>query len=203
MKKISLRALYKKIRRHFRQDEDVPLNRNFIAGIELVYSLILACGVVKILDILHGDVFGILKATWHTMIVSGLFLLRFFFAPSQNLKLLSKHAKGWKWTILPFDGLALLALSFFFYFMCLNIESAETFYRILFYTLYFDVVWLITIIIRCKNSKELHNRIWVYNNITFIVLFLILPQSWQVWFVLALLNSLIDFGATYSEYFRS
>ena len=198
-----LASLKREVCIQFDRKEAATLNDRFISGIELVYSLILACGVVKILDILHGDVFGILKATWHTMIVSGLFLLRFFFAPSQNLRLLSKHAKGWKWTILPFDGLSLLALSFFFYFMCLNIENAGTFYRLFFYTLYFDVIWLVTILMRCKNSKELHNRIWVYNNLAFIILFLIVPQSWPAWFGLALLNSLIDFGTTYSDYFRS
>lgn len=193
----------KKIATYFRRQENASLSERFISGIELVYSLILACAVVKVLEIIHGDVFAVLRSTWPAMIVSGLFLLRFFFAPSQNLRVLGEHARGWKWTILPFDGLALFALSFLFYFMCLNIEDPELFYRLFFYALFFDVIWLLTIICRCRTDKFLHNRIWIYNNLAFVFLYIVLPASWQVWFVLAVANSLIDFGATYSEYFKS
>ncbi len=195
--------LRKTITTYFRRQENASLSERFIGGIELVYSLILACAVVKILEIIHGDVYGVLKSTWPALIVSGLFLLRFFFAPSQNLRILGQHARGWKWTILPFDGLALLALSFLFYFMCLNVENPEKFYKLFFYTLSFDVIWLVTIIFRCRTDRFLHNKIWIYNNLAFIALYFVLPPYWQIWFVLAVANSLIDFGATYSDYFKS
>ena len=52
-------------------------------------------------------------------------------------------------------------------------------------------------------ERFLHNRIWIYNNLAFIFLYFVLPPSWQIWFVLAVANSLIDFGATYSDYFKS
>jgi hypothetical protein len=185
----------------FSQKEEASLSNRFINGIELVYSLILACAVVKMVDVFHGDILDVLGKSWHTLLISCLFLLRFFFAPAQNLKALSKHARGWKWTIMPFDGLALFGIAIFFYYMCLNIKDPEIFYRTFFYLLYFDIIWLLTIALRCRTDCVRYNKVWIYNNALFVLLYLILTPLWQVWFALALTNSLIDFGLTYSDYF--
>ncbi len=193
--------LLKRIRAAFWKKEDTAIGTRFVEGIEIVYSIILACGVVKIIDIVQTDVFQILRNSWQTILISGLFILRFYFAPSQNLRILGDRARGWKWTIMPFDGLILLGFSFCIYFMCLNIQNPETFYRIFFYLLYINAVWILLILARAKSRA--HNRIWLYNNLAFVILYLILPERFQTWFLLALLNSLIDLGLTYSEYFKS
>lgn len=185
----------------FREKEETPVGSRFIEGIEILYSIILACGVVEIINILHGDFISVLASSWHTILISCFFLLRFFFAPCQNLRILGDNAKGWKWTLIPFDGIFILFFSFAIYFMFINIANNELFYSIFFYLLFADSVWIMAVLLRTRYIG--HNKVWLWNNLFFVSLYLVLSGSWELWFILALTNSLIDLVLMYSEYFKS
>lgn len=198
--------MWKKLRDYFKEKEKIQISDRYIAGIEIIYSLILACAVVKIVDIIQKDIFTSLKYTWHSLLICILFLLRFFFAPSKNIKILGQNSKGLKWLIIPFDGIILLLHSFMFYYMCVNILDAEIFYKCFFLLLCLNVFWLFSIALRTRQEGTFYNRIWFYNNSACAIFYFAIcnyyPSSWEIWFILALLNSVIDLGLTYSDYFK-
>jgi hypothetical protein len=194
-----------RISEYFKKKEEIKISDRFIACLEVIYALILACAVVKVVDVIQLDISFSLATYWHILLISCLFLIRFVFAPYKNIKILGEKAIGWKWTIMPFDGIVLLLHSFVFYYMCLNIKDFEIFYRSFFYLLLLNALWILTIILRTRDNSIHPNRIWFYNNLIFVLLYLIIPLShisnWQLSFVLALSNSLIDLGLAYSGYF--
>jgi len=178
----------------------------FIEIMEIIYALILACGVVKIVEIFQKGFQFISFNIWFSILIAVLVLIRFFFAPSKNIKILGEKAKGWKWSIMPFDGVFLLGHSFIFYYMCLNIENIEIFYRSFFSLLIVNSIWLFTIWLRLKKEDIVYIKIWCVSNFFFFILYLLSYKvglnSWTTWFILALLNSLIDVLTTYSDYFK-
>ncbi|MCK4824614.1 hypothetical protein KA005_53170, partial [bacterium] len=175
----------------------------FIEIMEIIYAIILACGIVKIVEIFQKNITIELTSS---LLISVLVLVRFFFAPSKNIKIIGMKGVGWKWLIMPFDVPVLIAHSFIYYCMCLNIQEIEKFYSIFFILLFVNSVWLFSIWFRLKNEHITYIKIWAVSNLIFCGLYLstyeIGLKFWPTWFILALLNSLIDLGITYSDYFQ-
>ena len=94
--------------------------QRFIEILEIIYAIIFACGIAKMLDIFTEteDYLNNPLNIWLSVIILILVLIRFFFAPSKNVKALvaSISEKGRKW-IMPLDITTLLAHSFIFYLM--------------------------------------------------------------------------------------
>ncbi len=201
--------------------EGEAFGKRFIEILEIIYAIIFACGVAQMLE----GIFLNKSNVSHTIeillsvIVTIFVLVRFFFAPSKNVKILvTKSGEGgikwWRKWIMPGDIVALLAHSYFFYMMCLEINNIELFYRWFFILLAWNAVWLFTIWKRLKKEKISYIKIWTINNSIFVFLYLITLvvfykshlALWIVgtsWFILAIANSLIDLFKTYNDYFST
>ena len=97
------------------QKESKEAGEKFIEIMEIIYAIILACGVVKIAGIFETPFLSIPRDTWFSIFIAILVLIRFSFAPSKNIKILGKKAKGWKWIVMPFDVTFLVVHAFIFY----------------------------------------------------------------------------------------
>lgn len=201
-----MKRIISKVKNFFIKKEDEVIGDKFIEIMEIIYALILACGVVKIVEIFQKGFESIPKSTWFSISIAILVLIRFFFAPSKNIKKLGEKAKGWKWSIMPVDGTVLITHSFIFYHMCLNIEDLEVFYKSFFLLLFVNAFWLLSIWLRLSKEKITYIKIWCLSNFIFYILYLLTYKIdlnfWITWFILALINSLIDVITTYSDYFK-
>ena len=204
--------------------EKEKFGKRFIEILEIIYAIIFACGVAQMLE----EIFVNTSDNSHplqiisTVIVSIFVLIRFFFAPSKNVKVLvTKSNKKGRKCIMPFDIVILIAHSFIFYFMCLEIENIELFYLGFFGLLAWNAVWLFSIRKRLKRSglKEenlSYMEIWSKNNIIFFAIYLLSLALYFnpyfsisvlaigiIWFILAITNSLWDLVKTYDDYFAA
>ncbi len=198
-----MKHLLAKLKEIYCNKEKKEIGDKFIEIMELIYAIILACGVVKIVELFEDGYRG---QPWVSIFISILVLVRFFFAPSKNIKIIGKKGVGWKWSIMPFDVPFLIIHSFIYYYMCLKIQEVEIFYRFFFILLFINSLWLFSIWFRLKNEKIGYIKIWAISNFVFFLLYLGTYKTglnyWLPWFILALLNSLIDLGTTYSDYFK-
>lgn len=186
------------------------IGKRFIEILEIIYAIIFACAVAKMLEKLTKpeDYLSNPVEIWMSVLISILVLIRFFFAPSKNVKILvakvKKRCRKW---IMPVDITILLAHSFIFYLMCLEIENVERFYFWFFILLILNALWLFSIWGRLRKEKISHIKKWSINNSGFIVLFVIFYllgiHLWLVWFFFALSNSMIDMFTTYKDYFSA
>jgi len=193
----------------------------FIEILEIIYAIIFACGIAKMLEeIFMKKSNGIHPLQILSSVVVTIFVLvRFFFAPSKNVKILvtkssEEGIKWWRKWIMPGDIVVLLAHSYFFYMMCLEIINIELFYRWFFILLAWNTVWLFTIWGRLKKEKISYIKTWSINNTVFVALYLITLVIYfksnivlwiigMLWFILAIINSLIDLFRTYNDYFST
>lgn len=192
-------------------EKSTIIGKRFIEILEIIYAIIFACGVAKMLEKFTEpeDYLSNPVKIWLSVFILILVLIRFFFAPSKNVKVLVARTKKKcrKW-IMPLDITTLLAHSFIFYLMCLEIDNVEKFYFWFFILLTLNALWLFSIWIRLRKENISYIKIWSINNSIFIILYLITyhfigVHLWLVWFFFALLNSMIDMFATYKDYFSA
>jgi len=180
----------------------------FIEILEIIYAIIFACAIAKMLDMFPEpkDFFSITLKIWSCIFISVFVLIRFFFAPSKNVKILVDRIEKHRRLIMFFDVPALLAHSFIFYLMCLSVKNEEIFYRWFFYLLFGNAIWLGSIWLRLYKDPEIsYIKKWSINNIVFFGAFTITfyvfgVYSWVLWFFLAFFNSTIDIYITYKDY---
>lgn len=203
MKKLIFK-MYSKIKEFYLKKEQEKMGVKFIEIMEVIYAIILACGVTKIIQTFPKGIIGLPNVQRSSIIISILVLIRFFFAPSKNIKILGEKAKGWKWSIMPIDVSFLIAHSFIYYYMCSNIDKFEIFYLYFFRLLFVNSVWLFFIWVRLRKENIPYIKIWSISNLIFFILYLGLKNvnCWMIFFLLALLNCIIDLSTTYSDYFK-
>ena len=194
-----------KIKRSFQEKDRQEIGAKFIEIMEVIYAIILACGVVKIVNIFETGLSAIKFSTWFSILIAIFVLIRFFFAPSKNIKILLVNSK-FRALIMPFDVLLLIIHSFIYYYMCMMIENKMIFYRSFFILLAVNSFWLFVIWVRLKKEEFRYIKTWAINNMVFVLLYLlILFLKWNLWeilFVLALCNSMIDLLSTYPSYLK-
>lgn len=192
-----------KLKQAYCVKEQREIGEKFIDIMEIIYAIVLACGVVKVVEVLDK---GVPLKIWASILISVLVLVRFFFAPSKNVKAIGKKGVGWKWSIMPFDIPVLMAHSFIYYYMCYKISDIELFYRFFFILLMVNSFWLFFIWFRLRNEPIIYIKVWAVSNLIFCGLYLgtfkVGLDSWLPWFFLAFLNTCIDLGVTYSDYFQ-
>lgn len=196
--------------------------KGFIEILEIIYAIIFACGIAQMLE----EIFVNKSNNIHPLeiipsaIINIFILIRFFFAPSKNVKVLVTKSKKRKW-IMPVDILVLMTHSFIFYLMCLEIKNLVLFYQLFFLLLAVNAGWLFTIRLRLKRlevQKEQINymKIWSENNIICVAIYLLSLALYYnpyfnisklmigiIWFILALTNSWWDLFKTYDSYFSA
>jgi len=178
----------------------------FIEILEIIYAIILACGLATILDKFENDLIKNFVNSGKEIFIIILVLTRFFFAPSKNVKILVDKLKRGKFFIMLWDVPLLIIHSFIFYYMCyvINSEDVKIFYLGFLSLLVVNFIWLITICGRLRKEKVLNIKIWIFNNIFFSILFAL--SLWFdfgspiIWFLFALSNSWIDLILTHMYY---
>jgi len=201
-----MKNLIIRIIEYYSNKEKQEIGSKFIEIMEIIYAIILACGVVKIVKVFQDNIENITLEIGSSLLISVWVLVRFFFAPSKNITIIGRKGVGWKWLIMQFDVPILIGHSFIYYCMCSNIQEIEKFYHFFFSLLFVNSLWLFSIWFRLKNEQITYIKIWAVSNMIFFHFYLGTYKFglnfWLTWFVLALLNSLIDFGTTYSDYFQ-
>lgn len=178
----------------------------FIEILEIIYAIILACGLATILEKFENDLLRNFGNSWKEIIIIILVLTRFFFAPSKNVKILVDKLKKGKVSIMLWDVPLLIAHSFIFYFMCyvINNEDVKIFYLGFLCLLIVNFIWLVTICARLRKEKVLNIKIWIVNNLFFSILYalsLLFDFGTPIiWFFFALFNSWIDIILTHMYY---
>ncbi len=170
-------------------NDSVDTLPGFIDKLEIVYAILIAWGFAYIAKIFQWD-----WEYWQYLTICALVLMRFFFAPSRNLKVIADVTRKrpiWQRVIFFWDVPILIAHSFIYYRMCkivgaccINIPKS---YYLVFYLclLLLNVIWLWSISIRLYFfNKELHPDakkptfmcfiIWSTNNFVHIVIFAVL-----------------------------
>lgn len=171
------------------------MNKNteldFVDKLEIVYAILIAWGFASVAKKFRWD--------WEYLqylIICTLVLMRFFFAPSRNLKAVAKVSKErpiWQRVIFFWDVPILIAHSFIYYQMCILVEACSInlpkfylfFYLLL---LLLNVIWLSSIILRLgylhkemltDDEKSLIKYLWIWlaNNFIHIVIYAILCIS--------------------------
>ena len=166
---------------------------DFVDAMEVVYAVLLAWGFARVVEKFIWEIDYILP-----MFISGLVLIRFFFAASHNLAPVVARSKDdffsqrflFVWDI-PF----LVMHSFVYYRMCyvLSEYSYLKFYKVFGLLLLINSIWLFTINLRRKlewSSK------WTLNNIIHwlaIIPLIIYFKNTFLLFYIALSNCLLDF----------
>lgn len=196
-----------RIKHSFLEKDRQKTGEKFIEIMEVIYAIILACGVVKIVGIFEKTSDTIKISTWFSIWIAILVLIRFFFAPSKNIKILIKNAK-WRVLIMPFDVLILIVHSFIYFYMCINIRDATIFYRGFFILLAVNSFWLFAIWARLKKEEFNYIKTWAINNSVFVSIYVLTLfiggffywNPWVILFILAFTNSMIDLIKTYPSY---
>jgi hypothetical protein len=187
--------------------------RDFIDKMEIVYAVFLAWGFAQIAQNFRYDITFIAAS-----FISGLVLVRFFFAASHNIGPIAVKVenKAYQQRILfGLDIPMLIIHSFIYYRMCYAIAPLPkdspnylTFYINFNYLLFINVIWLTSIYFRAKyifhDESNLHLT-WIVNNLVFslalmLSLFIFKIQSFWFLFSIAFLNCLIDFCLTAPYY---
>ena len=171
---------------------------DFVDKMEVVYVVLLAWGFARVAEFFVWNITYILAA-----IISGLVLIRFFFAASHNLKPVAVKSKGSSLKqifLFLFDIPMLVLHSFIYYRMNFLLSQRDYFgfYRIFDWLLFVNTLWLLAINLRIKTSD---NKIlpwcskWTINNFIFgvIILFLLISRDYYLLFCFSLLNCLLDF----------
>ncbi len=189
-------------------NKNAAMGDKFIIILEIIYAIILACGAGRIVEIFEEGLGAVALETWFSIVISILVLIRFFFAPSKNIKILGKTATKARWAIMPIDCSVLIIHSFIIYYMCLIIENYEIFYQWFFILLMVNSAWLSSIWARlCKSKEDIsYIKTWCINNFIFFSVFCLITyvfklNLWVILFVLAFLNSIYDILKTYPYYF--
>jgi hypothetical protein len=177
----------------------------FIDKIEVVYAVLLAWGFARVAEKFVYE-WSYVCAT----VISGLVLIRFFFAASHNLKPIAQKSEVslLQQRILFFLDIPLLIFhSFLYYRMCVVASQLNfvQFYRVFCYLLGINILWLISINYRL--GKEGGEPLkwcskWTLNNlvhISILSLFLIFGMYYLLFWV-ALSNCVIDFVLTAPDY---
>lgn len=194
---------------------------NFIDKLEFVYAILIAWGFASI-----AEAFFSCKDYWQYLIVCTLVLMRFFFAPSRNLKVIAKATEN---RLIPqrllffCDVPILIAHSLIYYGMCKckltdSFLNMPTFY-LLFYCvlLPLNVLWLWSISYRMycfgKGPPPIRFDKWSRNNyvhtLIFVFLFILdflytnidlFGKHLYLLFILAVSNCIVDFVLTAPDY---
>ena len=169
------------------------IGERFTQILEVIYAIIMACGIGTLIEVLSKYYPEISLNKWLAVLIAILVLIRFFFAPSKNVKLLVKKAKKCRFLIMPIDVLILLAHSFIFYLMCLKVDKIERFYFWFFFLLLGNSVWLFFIWLRlCKQKisfktiiklKIPYVMIWSINNFVFSLSFFLYLKKLDIWLI--------------------
>lgn len=201
--KMKARTILSRILQAYRDKERQAVGAKFIELMEIIYAIILACGVVRIVEVFPGN---ISYEICGSMVISLLVLVRFFFSPSKNMKIIGSKGEGWRWSIMPWDVPLLMAQALIYYCMCAQVQNSAMFYRYFFVLLIVNSFWLFSILVRLRKERLTYMKIWAVSNLIFFGFYLgtykVGLDAWVPWFALALSNSLIDLGTTYSDYFR-
>jgi len=177
----------------------------FIDKIEVVYAVLLAWGFARVAERFVYSWSYVCGA-----LISGLVLIRFFFAASHNVKPIAEKSEisPLHQKFLFFWDIPLLILhSFIYYRMCVALSEFNFmhFYIIFCNLLGINVIWLISIndrLIR-KGARPLQwCSKWTLNNFVHISIFavLIISRRDYLLFWVALSNCVIDFSLTASDY---
>lgn len=144
---------------------------DFIVRSEIIYAIFMAWGFAAAAETL------IKAQSWShlpLLVIAGLVLMRFFFAPTKNLyaaALTTEHNHKWRWLVFLFDFPILIFHSFSYYSMCLAIAYTDNYYR--FYQwfiilLSINVIWLISLALRVRLLEHKKNFMtfikWSTNN---------------------------------------
>ena len=193
----------------------VNSENRYIQILEIIYAIIFACAIAKMLDKIPNPEYllNLPLKNWTAIIISIFVLIRFFFAPSANIGRLVRKAektesKLQQISIVFLDVLILLAHSFIFYLMCLEVFSADLiiFYRWFFILLGLNVLWLFSIWMRVLGEPKIgHIIIWCINNTIFVIAYAVTfhifeMHSWELWFFFASSNTVADLLLTYWAY---
>jgi hypothetical protein len=171
---------------------------DFVDKMELVYAVLLAWGFARVAEFFIWNITYTLAA-----IISGLVLIRFFFAASHNLKPVAAKSKGSSLKqifLFLFDIPMLVLHSFIYYRMNFLLSQRDYFgfYRVFDWLLFINTLWLVVINLRIKTSG---NKIlpwcskWAVNNFIFavIIFFLLFSRDYYLLFCFSLLNCFLDF----------
>ena len=166
---------------------------DFIDAMEVVYAVLLAWGFARVVEKFIWNIDYILP-----MLISGLVLIRFFFAASHNLAPVVARSKSdffsqrflFVWDI-PF----LVLHSFIYYRMCFALAEYNylKFYKVFWLLLFINSVWLFTI--NSRRKLEWSSK-WTLNNFIHwlaIIPFIIYFKNTFLLFYIALSNCLLDF----------
>jgi len=163
----------------------------FIDKTEMIYAILMAVGFAKSAEqILRPNHIKLIPL----LIINAFVLMRFFFAPSRNLKkaaLIVENTPKIQWRIFLWDFPVLIFHSFAYFAMCyafrLGAESTIRFYQWFMILLLSNAIWLYTIVLRMRKSpkekKEDRQTFskWIFNNsIHLIILGLLWLLFW--WF---------------------
>lgn len=165
--------------------------KNFIDKLEIVYAILIAWGFARIAKNFWSKPLD----HWLCLIICALVLIRFFFAPSYNLKTVAKPTKDrplWQRFVFLCDVPILIGHSLIYYGMCackpketVSSFNIPKFYLLFFLLLLLNVIWLWSISRRMYHfNKKLSPDdekspikcfvIWRRNNFFCIVIFAVL-----------------------------
>lgn len=172
----------------------------FIDKAEFIYAILMAVGFAMSAE-------QVLRANYGTLIplliINAFVLMRFFFAPSRNLRtaaLIVEDKLKIQWVVFLLDFPFLLFHSFAYFAMCYAFRLGEgstiRFYQWLMLLLLSNVVWLFIIVLRMrklpKEKKKDYPTFlrWIRNNSIHLVIF---GLSWLLfWWVKKLIDINID-----------
>jgi hypothetical protein len=174
----------------------------FLYITEILYVIILACGIGQLL---MGLPQKLIFQPYTCLMGLGIVfvLIRFYFAPSKNIRVLLEQPQQNKLIVLLFDYTLLMIHAFLFFRMCQFFNSNMFLYYSSFvFLLMWNVIWLVSIKIRITKPSR-YIGVWIYNNglhlIFILVCLLFFPNKWFLLFFLYT-NSLIDIFITHTEY---
>jgi hypothetical protein len=148
---------------------------------EVVYAVLLAWGFAKIAQEFNFDWSKYVTATF----ICGFVLIRFFFAPTHNLRSIAERTKEKPFCqriIFFFDIPILIIHSLIYYRMCFYVSNLNfpKFYEVFFlYLLGFNVVWLLSINVRIffgwgERKTPRKFWVWIVNNIFHAIAYLLI-----------------------------
>lgn len=176
------------------------MSNKFIEIMEVIYSFILAVAIANVALIFITE----FQSRYIVpSFICGLVLVRFFFAPSKNIKILGDRGRKCKWLIMPFDVIMLMIHAFIYLRMCLYIKEINTFYDSFLLLLFINFLWLVSIWMRLGSKGTYYNiKFWAINNLLFSILIKLSLKMELLWllFPLAITNCLLDLGFTYPVY---
>lgn len=161
---------------------------DFIYRAEIIYAIFMAWGFAASAE-------AVIRAkSWvglPLLLICGLVLIRFFFAPTRNLysaALLTEKNKKWRWIIFMLDFPILIFHSFAYYTMCIAVstgdDNAYSFFQWFIILLSANVFWLLTIAARMHllgRGKHYMTYIkWCTNNFISVVLFFLVLSALSV-----------------------